>query len=152
MSSRKLSLILLVLGLVVTKISFVSSPAVAQQRPELPDTVKEWLARDQVQRWAQQLETGEKLFNEGICAQCHGQGGTDGRFGPDLTDDEWVQSDGSLLGIRETIRWGVREQDLSDPERPFMLPAGGMQLPWEDLQAITAYVWSLSNGTFLPEQ
>lgn len=152
MWSRNFSLLLLVSGLVVLTLSLAGSPAAAQQRPELPDAVKDWLARDQVQRWALQLETGEKLFNEGICARCHGQAGAAGRFGPDLTDDEWLQSDGSLLGIRETILWGVRTQDLSDPERPFMLPSGGMQLTGEDLQAITAYVWSLSNGTFLPER
>lgn len=152
MWSRNLSLLLLGSGLVVLALSLAGLPAAAQQRPELPDAVKDWLARDQVQRWALQLETGEKLFNEGVCARCHGQAGAEGRFGPDLTDDEWVQSDGSLLGIRETIRWGVRTEDLSDPERPFMLPSGGMQLSGEDLQAITAYVWSLSNGTFLPER
>lgn len=124
----------------------------AQQPPELPDQVKEWLARDQRQRWAGLLDAGEKIFSEGSCARCHGQGGTEGRFGPDLTDDEWVQSDGSLEGIRWTVLWGVREQDLAEPERPFMLPSGGMELTFEDLAALAAYVWSLSNGTYLAER
>lgn len=149
MPARNLSLVLVVLVLAAS----VSLPVVAQQqRPVLPDEVEEWLARDHLRRWAELLEAGEKLFSEGTCARCHGGGGSEGRFGPDLTDTEWVQSDGSFQGIRETILWGVRKRDLSDPERPFMLPNGGMQLQWEDLNAIVAYVWSLSNGSHLPER
>ena len=30
------------------------------------------------------------------CVGCHGDGGTGGQWGPDLTDDVWVQSDGTL--------------------------------------------------------
>lgn len=150
MSVARIGLALLATTLVTTPL-FVS-PATAQQRPELPDNVKEWLARDQPRRWAAMIEAGEKLFSEGICAQCHGQGGTSGRFGPDLTDQEWVQSDGSLDGIRMTLLWGVRKQDLSDAGRPFMLPDGGMELSSADRNALVAYVWSLANGTFLPER
>ncbi|MGD8816882.1 MAG: c-type cytochrome [Acidobacteriota bacterium] len=152
MWSRNLPLLLAVCCLAVAILLLPGLPIIAQQRPELPDAVQEWLALDQAQRWARQLETGERLFNDGICAQCHGQAGSEGRYGPDLADDEWLHSDGSLLGIRETIRWGVRKQDLSDPDRPFMLPSGGMQLSGEELAAVTAYVWSLSNGTFLRQR
>lgn len=139
-------------GVLLLGLSAAAGAAAAQERPELPDEVKAWLEADQARRWAAQLERGEKLFEEGVCAKCHGSGGTNGRFGPDLTDDEWLHSDGGLVGIRSTILWGVRRQDLSDPRRPFMTPSGGMQLDWADLTAISAYVWSLSHGTFLPEE
>ncbi|NKB90593.1 MAG: hypothetical protein GKS06_20495 [Acidobacteria bacterium] len=72
---------------------------------------------------------------------------------PDLTDAEWVQSDGSLEGIRETIMWGVRRRDFADESRRFeMNPAGGMNLEWEEMAAVAAYVWSMENGTFLPSR
>ncbi|MFW6198549.1 MAG: c-type cytochrome, partial [Acidobacteriota bacterium] len=147
MSIRGVTAALLTLAFVAT-FPGSGSAAAQQDRPELPDSVKEWLARDQPRRWAGLLEAGERLFSEGSCTRCHGQGGTDGRFGPDLTDQEWVQGDGSLAAIRWTILWGVRKQDLAEPERPFMLPYGGMDLSGEDLDAVTAYVWSLANGTY----
>ncbi len=125
----------------------------AQEQAELPDGVQQWMERDQVRRWAGLLEGGEKLFNEGSCARCHGEAGSGGRFGPDLTDATWVQSEGDLGGIRETIFWGVRRRDFSDSSLRFeMNPGGGMDPEWEDYDALAAYVWSLSNGTFLPER
>ncbi len=123
----------------------------AQQRPELPENVKTWMARDQAQRWAQMIQLGDSLFNKRTCMRCHGDGGTNGRFAPDLTDSEWVQNDGSLAGIRRTIFWGVERDDFADPTRRFeMNPGGGQDLEWDEYSALAAYVWSLSNGTFLP--
>lgn len=125
----------------------------AQQRVELPDNVKAFMERDQVRRWANLIETGGNLFAEGSCNRCHGEGGTGGRWGPDLTDTEWVQSDGDLAGIRDTIFWGVRRKDFADPERRFQMnPGGGMDIEFADYDALAAYVWSLSNGTFLPQR
>lgn len=130
---------------------FVHSARAQQQRPELPESVTDWLARDQVQRWAGLLETGKQLFADGSCTMCHGDEGSNGRWGPDLTDADWVQSDGGLAGVRETVMWGVRRRDFVDPNRRFQMnPAGGMNLEEEELDALAAYVWSLSNGTFLP--
>jgi mono/diheme cytochrome c family protein len=106
---------------------------------------------DQLQRWAALLQTGETLFNEGSCTRCHGPGGEGGPRAPDLTDAIWDQSDGDLEGIRDTVFWGVRRRDFAEPARPFeMNPTGGMQLEWDEVRAVAAYVWSLSDGTFLP--
>jgi len=125
--------------------------ASAAQAVELPREISEWLARDQVQRWAAMLAEGDSLFNSGTCVRCHGEGGSGGRNGPDLTDTAWVQSDGSLEGIRRTIFWGVRREALSDPSWRFeMNPGGGLDPTWEQYASLAAYVWSLSNGTFLP--
>ena len=121
-----------------------------QQAPELPEEVKAWLEFDQTRRWAGQIETGQKLFAEGSCQNCHGEGGAGGRFGPDLTDAEWVQGDGTLVKIRETIMWGVKRDDFADPGRRFQMnPAGAMNLDRAQLNALAAYVWSLNNGDFL---
>lgn len=143
-------------AVVVTSAVVLAGGAVAsaqQQRPELPDNVKEFLERDQVRRWANLIETGGKLFAEGSCTRCHGEGGTAGRNGPDLTDSEWVQSDGDLAGIRETIFWGVRRKDFADETRRFQMnPGGGMDLEWGDYDALAAYIWTLSNGTSLPQR
>lgn len=123
----------------------------AQETPELPDNVKTWMARDQLQRWAQMIQLGDSLFNTRSCMRCHGEGGTAGRFAPDLTDGEWVQNDGSLEGIRRTIFWGVEREEFADPTRRFeMHPSGGQHLEQGEWEALAAYVWSLSNGTFLP--
>ena len=111
------------------------------------------MERDQVRRWAVLLESGVKLFSEGFCARCHGDGGSGGRWAPDLADDTWLQSKGDLEGIRDTIFWGVRRRDFGDSSLRFeMNPGGGMDPEWEDYDALAAYVCSLSNGTFLPER
>lgn len=125
-----------------------------QQEVSLPTEVTTWLARDQVRRWAAMIEQGRTLFNdEGTCHFCHQQGGVGGPSGPDLTDAEWVQGDGSLESIQEVIFWGVRRRDFADPNRPHeMNPAGGMEIDLQQLSALTAYVWSLNNGTFLPQR
>ena len=97
------------------------------------------------------LAEGDSLFNNGSCRRCHGQAGTGGRNGPDLTDTTWSQSDGSLEEIRRTIFWGVRRELMSDDGWRFeMNPGGGLDLEWEQYASLAAYVWSLSNGTHLP--
>ena len=46
----------------------------AQQRVDLPDDVKVFLERNQARRWAALIETGGKIFEEGSCVRCHGEG------------------------------------------------------------------------------
>jgi mono/diheme cytochrome c family protein len=120
-------------------------PAAAQQRPELPPEVQAWMNQNWQPRFMALIALGDSLFNNGTCARCHGQGGVNGRNGPDLTSDGWNQSDGSLDGIFQTIFWGVRRRDFSDTSRRFeMNPQGGMSLSWDELRAVAAYVWSLN--------
>ncbi|MEM7414948.1 MAG: c-type cytochrome [Gemmatimonadota bacterium] len=126
---------------------FGAAPAGAQQASApLPDEVREWLERDQAQRWAAMVREGNTLFNEGSCARCHGDAGSGGGNGPDLTDDAWGQSDGSLEGIRRTIFWGVQRQHMSSEWRFEMNPGGGLDLEWNQYAALAAYVWTLSHG------
>ncbi len=132
-------------------LTIVGASAAEAQQPTLPAEVQEWLERDQARRWAAMIAEGDSIFNAGSCARCHGQAGSGGRNGPDLTDATWVQSDGSLEEIRRTVFWGVRRELLSDPAWRFeMNPGGGLDLGWEQYASLAAYVWSLSNDTGLP--
>ena len=64
-----------------------------------------------------------------------------------------MQSDGDLEGVWDTIFWGVRRRDFADESRRFeMNPQGGMELEWDEIGALAAYVWSLNNGDFLPRR
>lgn len=93
------------------------------------------------------IETGTDVFNGGTCVFCHGVGGRgDLERAPDLTDSEWLHSDGSYEGIVQTIFWGVKKSEMKAvTPRPFsMNPKGGMTLSPDEFQAVAAYVWSLS--------
>ncbi len=117
----------------------------AAQRMELPTEVGEWMNDGWQRRFVGMVGVGDSIFNNGSCTQCHGDNGAGTERAPDLTDDEWVQSDGSLDAIFETIMWGVRRRDFADPNRRFQMnPAGGMSLEWDEMRAAAAYVWSLS--------
>jgi mono/diheme cytochrome c family protein len=152
-SFTRCAVLLFVAALLAIAPSVLDRAEAQQQARELPEEVSAWMERDQVRRWAELLREGQELFAGGSCTRCHGDGGTGGRSGPDLTDTEWVQSDGDLAGIRETVMWGVRRRDFADPGRRFeMNPSGGMDLEWGQMDALAAYVWSLSNGTQLPER
>jgi len=98
-------------------------------------------------RLAQMISAGSNLFNEGTCPICHGVGGrgTVARA-PDLTDDEWLHSEGDFEGILNTIMWGVKREEMKAvTPRPFQMnPKGAMNLPGDELLAVTAYAWSLS--------
>jgi mono/diheme cytochrome c family protein len=120
-------------------------------RNPLPADAQQYMESDQFQRWARMIQVGDSLFNHGSCTRCHGENAKGGERAPDLTDKQWDHSDGSLEGIRETIFWGVRRRDFKNPDRRFeMNPTGGMSLSWDEVRSVAAYVWSLSNGNFLP--
>ena len=91
------------------------------------------------------IATGGGMFNSGSCQRCHMQGGQGSGRGPALTDDEWLHSEGDLEGIRSTIVSGVAEDEFKAGDHPYpMYAMGGMELDEDGLNALTAYVWSLS--------
>ncbi len=113
-------------------IALVLPIAAAAQVPDsLPDGVT-----------PQMIEQGVQLYNgAGICMVCHGADvkGVE-NLGPDLTDDEWLQSDGSFDAIVRQILAGVpAEQSKSGQVMP---PKGGSGLTDEQVRAVAAYVWS----------
>lgn len=91
------------------------------------------------------IAQGQQIFaGPGRCRVCHGDGGVGGRFGPNLTDDEWAWIDPSsptaMSDLVERIRQGVSEPRISDSGMP---PMGGANLSDEQLQALAAYILSL---------
>jgi mono/diheme cytochrome c family protein len=112
-----------------------AAPAAAEaaQDMNLPDGVT-----------ASMVTEGEAVFNDdGACWACHTQGGVGGPLAPDLTDDVWINIDGSYESIVRNVTSGV----LEPKEHPSpMLPRGGTNITDEQVAAVSAYVWTLSNG------
>ena len=87
---------------------------------------------------------GEAVFTgAGICFTCHMAGGVGGPLAPNLTDDEWLNIEGSYESIVQNIMTGV----LEPIEFPgLMPPKGGSPITDEQVEAAAAYVWTLSQG------
>ena len=94
---------------------------------------------------AAMVTEGEAIFmGAGICFTCHMEGGVGGPLAPNLTDDEWLNIDGSYESIVRNVMTGVPEPK----EYPgIMLPKGGSPITDEQVNAVAAYVWTLSNGS-----
>ena len=109
--------------------------AVAAEAQELPEGVTKAM-----------IEDGGKIYSgEGLCYACHGQQGKGmPNLGADLTDDEWIHSDGTLEGIIETITKGVSGDESTVGTT--MPPKGGSSIGDEKIRAVAAYVWSLAHG------
>jgi glucose/arabinose dehydrogenase/mono/diheme cytochrome c family protein len=93
-----------------------------------------------------QVALGERIFHGQVsgaaCTGCHGANGSGTPLGPNLTDRQWLWSDGSLDGIRSTIMHGVTQPKKYRAPMP---PMGGAQLTPEQVSAVAAYVWALSH-------
>ncbi len=89
---------------------------------------------------------GDSIFHGKIgassCQACHGIGGQNGAAAPNLTDAEWLHSDGSLEGIYKTIKSGVMAPKQFSSVMP---PYGGVMLTDDKTIAVAAYVYSLSH-------
>jgi len=77
------------------------------------------------------------------CVGCHGAHATGTPLGPDLTDAEWLWSDGSVAGIAKTIGDGVPQPKRY---RNSMPAAGGAQLTAEQISAIATYLWAAGHA------
>ena len=91
------------------------------------------------------IDQGKAIFNgQGICMACHGADAKGmPNLGANLTDAEWNQGEGSYEEIVALIQAGVAS-DKSE-SGTMMPPKGGSQINDEQLRAVAAYVWSLSN-------
>jgi cbb3-type cytochrome c oxidase subunit III len=92
---------------------------------------------------AEQDTAGKGIFTgKGLCHVCHGADGKGTALAPNLTDDKWLHSDGSLENIVKTITTGVTQPK----EHPApMAPMGGAQLTEAEVQAVARYVYALSH-------
>ena len=92
------------------------------------------------------IALGDSIFHGKIgassCQACHGAGGKAGAAAPDLTDGEWLHSDGSYEGIANTIKAGVMAPKQFSSVMP---PYGGVMLPDDRWRAVAAYVYSVSH-------
>ncbi|MBI4499609.1 MAG: c-type cytochrome [Gemmatimonadetes bacterium] len=89
---------------------------------------------------------GDKIFHGkmagGTCFSCHGQDAKGTTLAPDLTDGQWLNTDGSREGIESVITNGVAKPKKHQAGMP---PMGGAKLSPDQVQAVAAYVYSLSH-------
>lgn len=87
----------------------------------------------------EQVELGRELYLP--CAVCHGLDGEGNSLGPSLRDGEWLHIAGSLSDIEAIIRSGVPQpREYPVP----MVPMGGGDYDAEELRAVAAYVYAIS--------
>ncbi|MGH7637352.1 MAG: c-type cytochrome [Gemmatimonadaceae bacterium] len=91
------------------------------------------------------LALGRQIFQGqaagGLCQTCHGMDAKGTQLGPDLTDANWLNTDGTLAGITQVIRTGVATPKQYPGPMP---PMGGSQLTDDQITAVAEYVKSLS--------
>jgi mono/diheme cytochrome c family protein len=89
------------------------------------------------------IAQGDSIFHsKGNCYACHGAN-AQGAVGPNLTDAEWIHSDGSYDAIVKQVTTGVpKEESKSGIAMP---PKGGSTITDDEVKAVAAYVYSLSH-------
>lgn len=94
---------------------------------------------------AAQISQGDSLFNGqrvGACWACHGHGAKGTDVAPKLAGNpKWINIDGSLDAIKGIITNGVPHPKKHSGAMPAM---GGAQLTPDQIDALAAYVYSLS--------
>jgi mono/diheme cytochrome c family protein len=96
----------------------------------------------------QQIALGDSIFHGkvggGTCSACHGQDAKGTAVAPDLTDQQWINGDGSYDFIVRTVTDGVPKPKQHPAPMP---PKGGAPLTDEQVKAVAAYEYSLSHKT-----
>lgn len=91
------------------------------------------------------VQEGQQVFSgAGICTACHGPDAT-GPIGPNLTDAEWLIGDGSYDQLVAQIFEGVSAAEATNALGAIMPPRGGAGITDDQVRAVAAYVWTLSN-------
>ena len=94
------------------------------------------------------ITLGDSLFNNGACQRCHGKGGVGAANAPALDGKTWLQlKTGSYDEIVKIITDGVPQAAIKVPTHRFNMRARGgpMNLTDPQVQAVAAYVWTLSH-------
>jgi mono/diheme cytochrome c family protein len=94
---------------------------------------------------AEQVALGNRIYHGqergGTCSGCHGADGKGSTIGPALTGEKWLWADGSVASFSKVIGAGV----VTPKEYPTGMPAkGGADLSQAEVDAVAAYVWTLS--------
>jgi|GEM_PF-4778679 len=88
---------------------------------------------------------GAKAYKTANCTKCHRDNGRGGDRAPNLTDDEWVQCDGTVEGIRKILIAGIPSSKFKNPDFPFdMDPATRFLKTDTEITDLAVYVKSLS--------
>jgi mono/diheme cytochrome c family protein len=89
------------------------------------------------------IAQGDSIFHsKGNCYACHGAN-AQGAVCPNLTDAEWIHSDGSYDAIVKQVTTGVpKEESKSGIPMP---PKGGSTITDDEVKAVAAYVYSLGH-------
>ena len=95
------------------------------------------------------VREGLQLYHgKGACAPCHGELGTGSADGPELIVGRWKLGPGTYQWLRHITRhagWGARPGDDPQPMR------GPTVLDTAEVDAVAAYVWSISRGRAAPK-
>lgn len=96
---------------------------------------------------AADVALGDSIFHGqvrgGTCSGCHGSDGKGTPVGPALTGPEWLWANGSIPSIAKVIMTGVSKPKRYSTPMP---PEGGAQLNAKDVDALAAYIWTLSHA------
>lgn len=89
------------------------------------------------------IAQGDSIFHsKGNCYACHGAN-AQGAVGPNLTDAEWIHSDGSYDAIVKQVTNGVTKEESKSG---IPMPAkGGSSITDDEVKSVAAYVYSLSH-------
>ena len=94
----------------------------------------------------QLVALGDSIFEGqaagGTCMTCHGPDAKGTQLAPDLTDDQWLNVDGSYQAIVNVVQNGVPTPKKHPAPMP---PMGGSSLTPDQVRAVAAYVYSLSH-------
>ncbi|MEY1554833.1 cytochrome-c oxidase, cbb3-type subunit III [Yoonia sp. R2331] len=96
---------------------------------------------DDLHRYA--VARGGSVFRA-QCSQCHGSGAAGATGYPNLLDDDWLWG-GTMDDIAYSVRHGIRNETDFDA-RFSQMPEFGDILEREEIDAVVAYVLSLSSG------
>ena len=111
------------------------------------DTARSGDTSDKGNAQSDQVAMGDKIFHGkmagGACFSCHGQDAKGTTLAPDLTDKQWLDATGGTQeSIVQTIKTGVAKPKKFPGAMP---PMGGAKLSDDQVQAVAAYVYSLSH-------
>ena len=114
-----------------------TTPAAETAAPAAPSSLPTGVSTEMVTQ-------GQQIFTStGNCFTCHGPDAKGGQLAPDLTDQVWLNTDGTLDGILSVVREGVPQPK----QHPAPMPAmGGAQLSDDQIRQVASYVWSLGGG------
>jgi mono/diheme cytochrome c family protein len=92
------------------------------------------------------VQEGQQIFtSNGTCFTCHGANAEGTALAPSLTDSEWLwvtPGPNEYADLQTRIKEGVPQPKAHPAPMP---PMGGATLTDDQVAAVAAYVWSLTN-------